>query len=258
MLKLLLAQTSCSASGAMGRYFLDFAEDVNADATVLRKNNRKEGKTGQPGKTRPGIAGWISGRFAQPENSGTDIFREAVESSRLFSYDLVIAGRESKRKWSWKRQNRGLVRKSWAPVLLIPEKAVFRPLKNVLLFNNPAIVSGQPILSKFAGFWGQQYFRRPAIAETGCASNYYMRRFDETGYSFFPGLEANRLSRYIRENEIGLIAVAQANREDRSILEHLPVPVLAFNSRNMILPQPKSRNSVMFPLPETHRIKEAP
>lgn len=258
MLKLLLAQTSCSASGAASRYFLDFAEEVNADATVLRRNSCREGETGQPEKSRPGIAGWLSGRLVQPKNSGKEVVREAVESSRLFSHDLVIADRQSRGKWTWKRHNRLLVRTSWAPVLLIPEKAVFRPLKNVLLFDNPAIVSGQPILRKFAGFWGQQYFRRPGTAKAGSTSNYYMRRFDETGYSFFPGLEANRLSRYIRENEIGLIATAQASREDRSILEHLPVPILAFNSRNMILPQPESRNSVISILPKTHRLKEAP
>ncbi len=233
MLKLLLAQTTSPSSGNVAKYFLDFAEEVEADATVLKPHPFRENR-----RIIPALA-----KGAWP---GQGAARKAVESSRLFSCDLILAGQENRRKWIWGKPAFHLASAAWAPVMLIPEKSSFKPFSNILFIDNLEFMCEQPILKKLNGLWRQQHFLYPGNSFFCSRGSYYLRRFDETGHPVFPRLDANHLRPYIQRHEIGLVVAGQNYLKDMGrILEKLPVPVLVFNSRNMAHAQARNRTTMV-------------
>lgn len=254
MLKLLLAQTSRPAFGAVVRYFLEFAEEVNADVTVLEKNSGKKDAcqsavSGSPWK------GWFFGDWLKQVALRRKAIQETVESSRLFSYDLIVTNWENKGKWLRPASCHQLARTAWSPVMLIPEQAAFRPIENILFLEDQYHKSVQPVLRKLSAFWDQQHFLYPRRRGSQIY-RYQVCRFDETGYPVMPKLDANCLHEYIQRNNIDLIVAGQPARADSRALEKLTTPVLFFNPRNKVLPQKRNRAFKVSLLPKTSWVKE--
>ena len=229
MLKLLLAQNFRSSPGYATKYFLDFADAVNADVTIV---NPCSGKDGVAARMLSGAGDWLCERFIPKGCFGRSVAREAVKSSQIFSYDLILAGRERKRGWFGKHPTRHLSKMAWAPVMLIPEKVVFKPFRNILFIDDQELITKQPVLEKLIECWRQKHFLYPVRRRRYGRGSYHSRRFDETGFPVYPQFDIGHLWQYIQLHQIGLL-VTNANRADSHILEKLPVPLLSFNSRSI-------------------------
>ncbi|MCB9267567.1 MAG: hypothetical protein H6558_21290 [Lewinellaceae bacterium] len=236
MLKVLLTYTSNPASGSVAKYFLDFADEAGADVTVIkpRHNGTRPGK-----KALPASLTRLSGCFALPGYFGCNGVRQAVESSRLFSYDLLLSGPGAGKKWLGSTPSTLLAQKAWAPVIRIPGKAEFKPINNILFLDNQLFKSKQPIFDKLSMLWRQRRFLYPLKRARSGVGRYHYHRFDETGYPGFPRLNKEFLLQYIQQHRIALVVMnLNKHKDDSNLLEELPVPVLAFNSRNLHISGP--------------------
>ncbi len=238
MLKLLFAQHTRSSSDSAARYFLDFADEVGADVTAILA-----GGAPASGPALVNEASWFYNRFLPKVFFRQHIAGQAIASSRIFYYDLVLTNRGRPGNCLGGNPSRYLAQMAWTPVMSIPGEAAFKPIRNILFIDNQDITPQQPILKKLNGFWRQQHFLYPAPGPR--SGSYTSRRFDETGYPALPRLDLNHIRAFIRRHDIDLVVASQSgNTADSRILEKLPAPLLAFNSRNLALPAPQSRPSV--------------
>lgn len=230
MLKLLLAHTTRSGSGSVARYLLGFADEVGGDVTVL--------KSTQKGNSLPGLLSafsfsWMPEGFSFDPRYGRRYMREAVETSRLFSYDLIIAAQRNERELFWNSPPSFLARSAWAPVMLIPKETSFAPFHNILFTDDQLFYSEQPILRTLSRLWPQQRFLYPLKRKLHRIGSYHARRFDEIGYNAVPELNINRLRQYVKRHQVGLVvASGEKSKAYNRALAALPVPTLYFNSRN--------------------------
>ncbi len=230
MLKLLLAQTTRSASGSAARYFLSLADEIGGDATVF-KSTQKENSL--PGFLSAFRFSWMPEVFFFNARYGRNYMRETVETSRLFSYDLIIAAQRNERELFWNSPPSYLARSAWAPVMLIPKETSFAPFHNILFTDDQLFYTEQTIIRKLNSLWPHQRFLYPLKRKQHRIGSYHARRFDETGYNAVPELDINRLSQYVKRHRVGLIVTSyRKNRIDNRALSRLPVPTLYFNSRN--------------------------
>ena len=238
MLKLLFANNQHSDSGDAARYFLEFADEINADVTVLSPSGKGRRS---PAIFYPDRISRLTGSFLYSGN----FVQEAVVSSRNFSYDLILASQECKKKWFENCPARNIARKAWAPVLLIPKQSLFKPFEKVLFLDDQDYAASQPILRKLSGIWRQQHFLYPAMMRRRGAG-YSNRRFDETGYPVVPRPDAGSLHRYIERHGIGLVVANESSSNlSHRVLEELPAPVLVFNSRNTVCSRPEKQPTTL-------------
>lgn len=247
MLKLLLTQTTRSTSGSVYKYFLDLADELEADATVLR---HRPGGGGLAPTSSHSAGKWLSGYFTPSRRYIRRSVRQAVESSRLFSYDLILVGRENKRELFWSSPSASLAQTAWAPVMLIPEGASFSPYQNILFIDDQALKNEQPLLIKFRGLWRQKCLLYPFKREKHSIGSYYARRFDETGYPAAPRLDAVHLQQYVERHKVGLVVASEGKNDfGRQALNKLSVPTLIFNFRNTVITHPRPSGRRLTPQP---------
>ncbi|MCB0549033.1 MAG: hypothetical protein KDD19_15750 [Phaeodactylibacter sp.] len=238
MLKLLLAQTTPSGSERVAKYFLDFADAVGADVTVQKPDTCK---------AKPQFLN-LTARWPWLQCFiGPDAVREVETASRLFPYDLILAGRENKNIRWWKADANALAATAWAPVMLLPMNPIFKPFRNILFIDNHLFRCSQPVLGKLGEQWRQKRYLFPLRHRLFKGGSYLHGRFDESGYPVFPILNGVRLNQFIERHQIGLVVASHHNaKENVRILEKLPVPTLVFNSRNRVDPKSESRRPAAF------------
>ncbi len=208
------------------KYFLALSDEVEADVSVLKKETGSKSGIGWEG---------LKSRLAFRQAPGA--LQQAIRATELYPYDLALAGNTKNVTW-WDGSHlfpaAHLAKRACCPVMLIPEKTQFKPIRNILFVDCQEEMEVRPLLRKLSYYWAQNHYCFPCDRRRYGYKGSPFSRFDETGYRLSPGILGSGLESYIKGMAIDLLVLDARNAgAGWEVLSFLSVPALIFNTQNI-------------------------